>query len=307
VSERVVWTDVAPRDGLQSWKREPVTTEVKVRLVRGLLGAGMPRVEATSFVSPKWVPQMADAREVLAGLADVLPRLRVLVPNLRGLELALESGVRGVLVTVGATDAFNRANVNRDVRESLTDVAAIATAARAAGCSVDVALSVCFGCPYEGDVDPGRVVDIVREVAALDIAEIGVADTIGVATPAAVSRMVALLRPVVAVERLSLHMHDTRGLGVANVLAGHAAGVRRFDGSAGGVGGCPFAPRSTGNVCSEDALSALAAAGATTEVDLEALCAVSARLAADLAAELPGKLYRAGIWAGQPVGEDSQA
>jgi hydroxymethylglutaryl-CoA lyase len=251
---------------------------------------------------------MADAAAVLAALGtEVLPRLRVLVPNRRGLEMALEHGVQNVLVTVGATDSFNRANVNRSVRESLEELAGIAAAADAAACRVDVALSVCFGCPYEGRVDPDRVVQIAQALAAAGVAEVGIADTIGVATPPQVRDMIARLSGVVPEEMLSLHVHDTRGLGIANVLAGYQTGVRRFDGSAGGVGGCPFAPRSTGNVCSEDALSALAAEGATIDADLDSLCTVSAQLATDLEAELPGKLYRAGVWRGVPVVEETSA
>jgi hydroxymethylglutaryl-CoA lyase len=296
VSAHVLWTDVAPRDGLQSWPGDDVATPVKVRLIRGLLDAGVPRVEATAFVSPDWVPRMADAAAVLDALGvDDLPRLRVLVPNRRGLDLALERGVTNVVVTIGATDSFNRRNVNRGVGESVAELGSIVAAA-GERCQVDVALSVCFGCPYEGRVDPERVVDLCRTLAGLGVAEIGLADTIGVATPAQVAELVGQVSGVVALERLSLHLHDTRGLGVANVLEGFRAGVRRFDGSAGGIGGCPFAPRSTGNVCSEDALQGLVAAGAEIDAELGAYCQVSTRLAEDLGAELPGKLYRAGIW-----------
>jgi hydroxymethylglutaryl-CoA lyase len=232
----VIWTDVGPRDGLQNLA-DAAPTEVKVRLVRGLLATGVPRVEATSFVSPKWVPQLADAAEVLDALdrAD-LARLRVLIPNRRGLELAIENGVSDVLVTIAATDSFNRRNVNRSVAESLDGVTEIVELARPASVTVDVAVSVAFGCPYEGRVDPERVVEVVTW------------------------------------PRLALHVHDTRGMAVANVVAAYEAGLRHFEGSVGGLGGCPFAPRSTGNVCSEDALQALMRMGASTGVDLEAYC-----------------------------------
>lgn len=299
----VTWTDVAPRDGLQNIAGS-VATDVKVRLIEGLLAAGVPRVEATSFVSPTWVPQLADAGNVLRALGpEALPRLRVLVPNRRGLEMALEHDVRNVLYTIGATETFNRRNVNRSVTESLADLEVVVTDAREAGCDVDVAVSVSFGCPFEGDVEPQRVVDLCRELVARGAAEVGVADTIGVAHPAAVREMCARVGEVVPGERLSLHVHDTRGLGVANVLVAYEAGVTRFDGSAGGLGGCPFAPRSTGNVCSEDALQAIAGAGGIHGCDLAAYCAVSQQLAADLGTDLPGKLYRAGIWSGAPVAE----
>jgi hydroxymethylglutaryl-CoA lyase len=293
---RVHWTDVGPRDGLQNLA-VTVPTEVKVRLVRGLLDAGVPRVEATSFVSPRWVPQLADAAEVLSRLGEeVRPRLRVLVPNRRGFEMAVAAGVGNVVVTIAATDSFNLRNVNRTVAESLEEISAITARASACGCVVDVAVSVCWGCPFEGDVAAGRVVALCAEIAGRGAAEVGIADTIGVAAPARVSELCGAVAQVVPADRLSLHVHDTRGQGVANVLAAFEAGVRRFEGSAGGLGGCPFAPRSTGNVCSEDALLALAAAGAETGVDLDACCAVAERLGEDLGMTLPGRLHRAGVW-----------
>ena len=155
----VLWTDVAPRDGLQNIA-DTISTEAKIRLVRGLLDAGVPRVEATSFVAPSWVPQLADAPAVLAGLQPELARLRVLIPNLRGLELALAHGVRNVLVTIAATDSFNRRNVNRTVNESLDEISHIVELAGERACTVDVAVSVSFGCPFEGKVAPARVVEL---------------------------------------------------------------------------------------------------------------------------------------------------
>jgi isopropylmalate/homocitrate/citramalate synthase len=295
----VLWTDVAPRDGLQNIA-DTLSTEAKIRLVRGLLDAGVPRVEATSFVSPSWVPQLADAPAVIAGLQGELARLRVLIPNLRGLELALAHGVRNVLVTIAATDSFNRRNVNRSVNESLEEISHIVELAGERACIVDIAISVSFGCPFEGRIAPARVVELCADLVARGAAEVGVADTIGVATPVDVTAMCALAAASVPIDRLSLHVHDTRGLGVANVIAAFDSGVRRFDGSVGGVGGCPFAPRSTGNVCTEDALQALHALGAVTGIDLAAMCAVAETLASDLRRDLPGKLYRAGIWSGEP-------
>jgi hydroxymethylglutaryl-CoA lyase len=300
MTEHVLWTDVAPRDGLQNIAAT-VPTEAKLRLIHGLLNAGVERVEATSFVSPQWVPQLADAPVVLDALAGVMTRLRVLIPNYRGLELALERGARNVLVTIGVTDTFNRRNVNRSVAESLADLRRIVGAAHGARCMVDVALSVAFGCPFEGRVDPQRVVELCGELAGLGVDEVGIADTIGVATPAAVTGLCARAATAVPIGRLAVHMHDTRGLGVANVVAAYQAGVRRFDGSVGGVGGCPFAPRATGNVCSEDALQALVSLGAETTADIPALCGVAETLARDLGRDLPGKLYRAGVWHGEPI------
>jgi hydroxymethylglutaryl-CoA lyase len=295
----MVWTDVAPRDGLQNIDGT-ISTAAKVALVRGLLDAGVARVEATSFVSPNWVPQLADAAAVLAAVEGDIARIRVLVPNLRGLEMALAHGVRNVLVTIAATDSFNRRNVNRTVAESLDEVSHIVELAGERECTVDAAISVSFGCPFEGVVAPEHVVALCSELVERGVTEVGIADTIGVATPVDVTRLSILAAGAVPVERLSLHVHDTRGLGVANVVAGFESGIRRFDGSVGGIGGCPFAPRSTGNVCSEDALQALDALGAVTGIDLAAMCRVAEELASELGQDLPGKLYRAGIWSRAP-------
>ncbi len=274
-------------------------TQAKIRLVRGLLETGVPQVEVTSFVSPKWVPQLSDAAEVLAAFdSSDKAKMRVLIPNFKGLERALENGVTNVVFTVGATDSFNRRNVNRTVEASMTELQTLVGAATASGCRVDVALSVAFGCPFDGPVQPQRVVDLCARIVALGASEVSVADTIGVATPASVRNICKRLAGVVPQDRLSLHLHDTRGLGVANVVAAYEAGIDRFDGSAGGLGGCPFAPRSTGNVCSEDALAALLALGAIIGADLSRYCAVSRQLATDLGHDLPGKLYRAGLWPG---------
>jgi hydroxymethylglutaryl-CoA lyase len=197
---------------------------------------------------------------------------------------------------VAATDTFNRRNVNRSVAESLTGIEEIVRRGHAQGCTVDVAVSVCFGCPFEGWVDPRRVVDICRELVRLGVDEVGLADTIGVADPSQVRDLVMRVQAVVDIGSLSLHTHDTRGMAVASVLAAYDVGVRRFEGSAGGLGGCPFAPRSTGNVCSEDALYALQRIGADVRVNIDAYCAVAERLGEDLGMTLPGKLHRAGVW-----------
>ena len=298
---------MGPRDGLQNISAT-VATEAKVRLVRGLLEAGVPRVEATSFVSPTWVPQLSDAAEVLAALGpDLSPRLRVLIPNRRGLELALANGVGNVLVTIAATDSFNRRNVNRDVAASLDDLEGIIADAGAAGCRVDVALSVAFGCPFDGTVPVSRVVALVDELVGRGVDEVGLADTIGVAGPGEVRDLVELCRPRVPGARLALHVHDTRGQGVANVVSAYRSGVSRFDGSVAGVGGCPFAPRSTGNVCSEDALLALHDLGADTGCDLDRYVEVARELARVLDRELPGKLHRAGTWSGRPLEQQATA
>ncbi len=297
---RVVFTEVGPRDGFQNLK-ETLATADKLAVIRGLLATGVDRVEVTSFVSPAWVPQLADAEAVCRALdpAALRDRVRVLVPNRRGLERALAVGARRVLLTIGVTEGFNRRNVNCAVAESLDQLTEIVGLA---GDTVEVSLSVAFGCPFEGAVDPTRTAALARACLDAGAAEVGLADTIGVADPAQVR---ALLAAVVAagvpLDRVSLHLHDTRGMGLANVTAGWEAGVRRFEGSVGGIGGCPFSPRATGNVCSEDLLHLLARLGAGVAADLQRYCQVATQVAELLGRELPGRLYRAGLWDGRAV------
>ncbi len=299
------FTEVGPRDGLQNLASE-VPTAGKLELVERLLDAGVDQVEVTSFVSPKWVPKMADAEELIARLVGarghgVLERVRVLVPNPRGMERALQAGVRHVVANVAVTDTFNHRNLNHTVQETLAELAVMARTAALQGCRFDVGLSVAFGCPFEGLVDPDRVAELADRCQELGVAEIGIADTIGVADPRQVGSVVEhLLRSGIPTEQLSLHFHDTRAMGLANSLAAYELGVRRFEGSVGGIGGCPFAPRATGNVCSEDLLHMLARVGARTTVDLQAMCQTAEFLEKLLGEALPGRLYRAGIWTGQP-------
>lgn len=299
-SVRIFFTEVGPRDGLQNLPEE-LPIEHKLELIRGALDSGVDLVEATSFVSPKWVPKLADAEAVMTELAaergtEVMGRVRVLVPNRTGLERALQAGAQRVLVNVGATDAFNRRNLNRSIKETVAEISQLAEQATRAGCTWDASLSVAFGCPYQGRVDPHLVVGLAVELAGLGASEVSIADTIGVADPHQVAQLVGLMAQRVPLPLLSLHLHDTRGMGLANALAGYHAGVRRFEGSVGGIGGCPFAPRSTGNVCSEDLLYLLQRVGASLTVEVKRLCAMAQRLEEILGRELPGRLYRAGIW-----------
>jgi hydroxymethylglutaryl-CoA lyase len=300
------FTEVGPRDGLQNLDVE-VSTEVKLELVGRLLDANVDQVEVTSFVSAKWVPKMADAPDLVARLVaarghSVLDRVRVLVPNAKGLERALKAGVRRVVANLGATDGFNGRNLNRTVEETLVELAEMAAAARGADCRFDVGLSVAFGCPFEGRVDEDKVAELADRCQELGAAEIGIADTIGVADPRQVGSLIEhLLRSGIPTEQLSLHFHDTRAMGLANALAAYELGVRRFEGSVGGIGGCPFAPRATGNVCSEDLLHMLTRVGARSTADLQALCDTATFLETILGAALPGRLYKAGIWTGQAL------
>ena len=292
--DRVDFVEVGPRDGFQNWPA-PVSTEIKLDLVRRALAAGVQRVEATSTVHPRWVPQMADAEAVLGALSDAdMARIRVLVPNLRGVERAIAGRARNVLVNVGVTDGFNRHNLNRSVEETLADITDVLGVAGSAGVKVDASISVAWGCPYEGEVAPARVIELAARLVDMGCAELSFGDTIGVATPTGVIELCTR-----AVERfpdipLFMHFHDTRGMALANALVALDCGVRSFEGSVGGIGGCPFAPNSTGNVCSEDLLAMVEDLGYETGIDVDRLADAARAMAAELGAELPGRLQRAG-------------
>ncbi len=289
------FVEVAPRDGFQNWP-DPVSTDVKEKLVRDLLATGVERVEATSFVSPKWVPQMADAEELLRRLGpELAPRLRVLVPNLTGFDRAHAAGATNVIVNVGATDGFNRKNLNRSVEETLAEIAGICEVASRVGIQVDGSLSVAWGCPYDGPVDRSRALEVIVKLVEAGCAKVSIADTIGVADPDAVRLLCEDTLKVLPAGKVAVHFHDTRGLGVANVMAALEAGVEEFEGSIGGIGGCPFAPRSTGNVCSEDLLHMLELMGHASGTDVRQLLDVANWLEEALGKPLPGKLHRAGL------------
>ena len=291
---RVRFTEVAPRDGFQNWP-DPVGTETKVRLVKAALVAGVQRVEATSMVSPRWVPQMADAEDVLAALSsEEMERVRVLVPNLRGFERAAAAGVQNVLVNVGVTDGFNRRNLNRSVLETLEDIRQVVEAADEADIRVDASVSVAWGCPYDGPVAPDNTIELALRLAEIGVAEVSFGDTIGVATPTAVGTLATYALDRLGGIEVAMHFHDTRGMGVANVYSALEHGIEMFEGSIGGIGGCPFAPRSTGNVCSEDLLWMVEQGGYETGIDVWALCDAAQELAVELGKDLPGKLHRAG-------------
>lgn len=286
----VDWVEVGPRDGLQSWSTT-LPTSTKVGLVANLLDCGFRRVEATSMVHPKWVPQLADAEAVLEALVDRIDHLRVLVPNRRGLDRARNAGVRNVAVTVAATDGYNRHNLNRSVKETLQEIQEIAADARRNDIVVDASISVAFGCPYEGAVPPERVAEVAAALADGGIEEISLADTIGVANPAQVEELFQPLRAQLPGVRWGAHFHDTRGTAMANLLSALETGVNLFEGSVGGIGGSPFAPGAAGNICSEDALAMLEAMGLETGVDVDRLIEVARGLERTLGAPLPGKLH----------------
>lgn len=289
------FVEVAPRDGFQNWA-ELVSTEVKEGLIRALLDAGVERVEATSFVSPRWVPQMADAAELMARLGPELAgRLRVLVPNRRGFEDARAAGARSVVVNVGVTDGFNRRNLNRTVEETLAEIGTVCREAHGSGIAVVGSVSVAWGCPFDGRVSTEKALAICDSLIKAGCDSLSIADTIGVAEPLGVRHLAGAAVRQFGQERVAVHFHDTRGLALANALAALDVGVREFEGSLGGIGGCPFAPRSTGNVCSEDLLHMMELIGESSGADVPALLELAGWLAEKLGTGLPGKLYRAGL------------
>ncbi len=290
---RVRLVEVGLRDGLQLVGRV-IPTEGKVRLLRALYAAGVREMEVTSFVSPKAVPQFADA-DAVARAALALPDLRVsaLIPNFRGLERAFASGVRAVTFVVGATDQFNTANVRMTVDESLAQLARITQAVPGgAGASVELGVAVAFGCPYTGPVPFDAVRRIVDRAIELGIHAVSLGDTIGVATPAQVAAAASALAQAHPGLTVSLHLHDTRGMGLANVLAGLDAGVTTFDASVGGLGGCPFAPGATGNIATDDVNHMLRGMGIATNIDQAALLECGRLVHETITPDLPSRTLR---------------
>ncbi len=263
--------DVGPRDGLQN-EKQPVPAAVKIELVARLQAAGFKEIEVTSYVSPKWVPQMADNHEVMAGLArrpDV--RYSVLTPNLKGLEAALADRPDEIVVFGAASEAFSQRNINCSIAESIDRFAPVVAAALAAGVAVRGAMSCTVGCPYEGEVAPERVGDLARRMKAIGVQRVDVADTIGVGTPLKVQRALAATLAHFAPDAVNGHFHDTYGQALPNTLAALQMGIWNFQSSVAGLGGCPYARGATGNVASEDLVYMLHGMGIDTGIDLEAL------------------------------------
>jgi len=270
---RVRMVEVGPRDGLQN---EPgvVPTEVKVELIDRLSDAGFSAVEATSFVSPKWVPQMADAAAVMARIKRK-PGVSypVLVPNMKGLEAALAAGAQEIAAFSAATESFSQRNTNCSIAESLERFAPVCEAALDAGLKVRGYVSVVLGCPFEGEVNPEVVADLVQRLYEMGCYEVSLGDTIGVGTPGKTQRMIETVGKRVPASKLAGHYHDTYGQALANILASLEMGVAVFDSSVSGLGGCPYAPGATGNVASEDVLFMLDGMGIETGVDMDKLIA----------------------------------
>ena len=268
---RVKLVEVGPRDGLQN-EKPPVPASVKIELVHRLQDAGLSEIEVTSFVSPKWVPQMADNAEVMAGIAR-LPGVRysVLTPNLQGFEAALKSRPDEIVVFGAASEAFSQKNINCSIAQSIERFAPVVQAARAAGIYVRGAMSCAVGCPYEGDIAAERVGYLAGLMKGIGVQHVGVADTIGVGTPLKVQRAIEATLRHFGIDDISGHFHDTYGQALANTLAALQIGVWQFDTSVAGLGGCPYARGATGNVATEDVVFMLDGMGIATGVDLELL------------------------------------
>jgi hydroxymethylglutaryl-CoA lyase len=278
--QTVTIVEVGPRDGLQN-ERAIVSTDDKVAFIDRLTDAGFPVIEVTAFVSPRWVPQMADAAEVFARIGRRTGvRYRALVPNLKGFERAAAAGVEEIALVVAVSETFNRKNVNQSVDDSLAEYRRVCEAAQSAHIAVRGYLSTAFGCPYEGAVDVGAVVRRTRQLVELGVFEVAVSDTIGVAHPGQVSDVVDRLGRDIGVERLALHMHDTYGTALANVLAGLLGGIRTFDASAGGLGGCPYAPGAAGNLATDHLVYMLDGLGVETGVSADRVADASRFIAA---------------------------
>ncbi|AWK85243.1 hydroxymethylglutaryl-CoA lyase [Azospirillum thermophilum] len=285
--------DVGPRDGLQN-EKTIVPTAVKVELVDRLADAGLPVVEAGSFVSPKWVPQMGDSADVFAGIARK-PGVRyaALTPNLKGLEGALAARADEVAVFGAASESFSRKNINCSIAESLERFAPVMEQAKAAGVPVRGYVSCVLGCPYEGEIAPAAVADVAAKLFAMGCYEISLGDTIGTGTPAKAQAMIAAVAEKVPMDRIAVHFHDTYGQALANILAALEMGIAVVDSSVAGLGGCPYAKGASGNVASEDVLYMLNGLGITTGVDLDKLVAAGAFISEAIGRPTASKVARA--------------
>jgi hydroxymethylglutaryl-CoA lyase len=285
--------EVGPRDGLQN-ERVQVATPDKIAFVDLLSAANLPVIEVSAFVSPKWVPQMADAAAVFAGITRRTGlRYTALVPNLAGFDRAVAAGVTEIAVFAASTETFSRNNINQSIDESLTNYRQVCERARSAGVRVRGYLSTAFGCPFEGDVAPARVADLVERLIAIGVFEVAVSDTIGIAHPGQVPRVLDAVLARVPVHQIALHFHDTRGTALANVLASLPFGIATFDASAGGLGGCPYAPGAAGNLATDDLVYMLEGLGHHTGVSLSALSQASAFIGARLDHRLPSRYAQA--------------
>jgi hydroxymethylglutaryl-CoA lyase len=285
--------EVGPRDGLQN-ESAAISTTDKIAFVDGLTAAGLGAIEVSAFVNPARIPQLADAAEVFAGITRRPgTRYTALVPNLKGLERAQASGVTEIALFAAASDTFSQRNINQSIDESLATYADVAQRALADGLAVRGYLSTSFGCPFEGDVPIARVVDLTERLLEMGVYQVAVSDTIGIAHPGQVRHVLTRLLERVPADKVALHFHDTRGTALANVLAALDFGITTFDSSAGGLGGCPYAPGASGNLATEDLLYLLSGLDITTGVNLEAVLEASRRLQPLIGHRLPSRYAQA--------------
>lgn len=287
--------EVSPRDGLQNESRTLPVADKK-ELVAALVAAGLRQIEVTSFVSPRWVPQLADAAELVRALpAAAGVTYSALCPNATGLERARAVGLKEVAIFLSASETHNQKNTNKSIARSLEVFEELIPVARDAGMRVRAYVSTIWGCPYEGEVDPKRALDITRDLIRWGAYQVSLGDTIGVGTPIQTQRICELFLSEFAPEQLALHFHDTRGTALSNVLIGLSVGIRTFDASVGGLGGCPYAPGAAGNLATEDLVYMLHGMGLETGIDLEALIAAGHVAERIVGRKLPGKVHQAGI------------
>jgi isopropylmalate/homocitrate/citramalate synthase len=291
--KRVTIVEVGPRDGLQN-ERALVSTADKIDFINRLSAAGLPVIEVTAFVSPKWVPQMADAAEVFAGITRRPgTRYTALVPNLAGLDRAIASGVTEIAIFAASTETFSRRNINQGIDESLATYRQVCERAIDAGLRVRGYLSTAFGCPFEGHVEPSTVAAVAGRLLDLGVFEVAISDTIGIAHPGQVPVVLDAVLSRMPVDRVALHFHDTRGMALANVLASLQYGVATYDASSGGLGGCPYAPGAAGNLATDDLIYMLDGLGIETGVSLAAITDASAFIATRIDHRLPSRYAQA--------------
>jgi hydroxymethylglutaryl-CoA lyase len=306
---KVTIVEVGPRDGLQN-EHVSIPTADKVEFVNRLSDANLPVIEVSAFVSPRWVPQMADASAVFAGITRRSgTRYTALVPNVAGLDRALQAKVSEVAVFAASTETFSQRNINQSIDASLANYKEVCARAAAAGLRVRGYLSTAFGCPFEGAVAPARVADVAARLLDLGVFEVAVSDTIGIAHPGQVPRVLDAVLARIPVAQVALHFHDTRGTALANVLTALPYGIATFDASAGGLGGCPYAPGAAGNLATDDLIYMLDGLGIETGVSIERLGAASAFIASRLDHPLPSRYAQAAVsksyGAGAATGSDA--
>jgi hydroxymethylglutaryl-CoA lyase len=302
VPDRVSIYEVSPRDGLQN-ESATVPLRGKLRLIDALVAAGLERIEITSFVSPKWIPQLADADELaealLASPSHRAPppgvRFSALCPNARGLERAKKAGIDEIAVFMSASETHNKKNVNKTIEATIAAFEETIAPAREAGIRVRGYVSTVWGCPYEGDIDPARAIGIAKQLHEMGCYQVSLGDTIGSGTPRQTRDIMLRALGELPLDALAMHMHDTRGTALANIVVGLELGIRSFDASVGGMGGCPYAPGAAGNVATEDLVYMLHGMGVATGLDLERLVEAAKAAESIVGRALPGKVHQAGI------------